>query len=89
LVIYHAASLAQQHNTPKALAVMNMLCLAFFFLSRPGQCMAPTADNATFRLQDVTIYVGNQCVLAPAAIDSDLDCTTFVTLTFTSQKNAL
>jgi hypothetical protein len=58
-VIYHAANLARQHATTEALAVINMLCLAFFFLCRPGEYTALTADNATFRLEDVTIYVGN------------------------------
>ena len=81
--------LAQQHATTEALAIINMLCLAFFFLCRPGEYTAPTADNATFRLEDVTIYVGNPRVLAPAATPFDLDRATFVTLTFTNQKNAV
>jgi hypothetical protein len=88
-VIYHAANLARQHNTSEALAVINMLCLAFFFLCRPGEYTAPTADNSTFRLADVTLYVGCRRVLAPLATDADLDRTTFVTLTFTNQKNAV
>ncbi len=88
-VVYHAANIAQQHATTEALAVINMICLAFFFLCRPGEYTAPTKDNATFRLQDVTFYVGNRRVLAPAATPFDLDRTTFVTLTFTNQKNAV
>jgi hypothetical protein len=66
-----------------------MLCIAFFFLCRPGEYTAPTKDNATFRLQDVTIYVGLRRVLAPVASDADLARATFVTMTFTNQKNAV
>jgi hypothetical protein len=88
-VIYHAANLARQHATTEALAVINMLCLAFFFLCRPGEYRAPTTDNATFRLEDVTIYVGNQRLLAPAATPFHLNRATFVTLMFTNQKNAV
>jgi hypothetical protein len=66
-----------------------MLCLAFFFLCRPGEYTAPAADNSPFRLQDVTLYVGTRRVLAATATDADLDRATFVTLTFTTQKNAV
>jgi hypothetical protein len=88
-VVYHAANIARQHGTAESLAVINMLCLAFFFLCQPGKYTAPTADNATFLLEDITIYDGNCRILAPAATEADLDRATFVTLTFTNQKNAV
>ena len=88
-VVYHAANIARQHGTAESLAVIHMLCIAFFFLCRPGEYTAPTADNAPFRLKDVTFYVGNRRVLAPTATDDDLARATFVTLTFTTQKNAV
>jgi hypothetical protein len=49
----------------------------------------PTGDNAPFCLEDVTLYVGNRRILAPLATEDDLNCVTFVTLTFTTQKNAV
>jgi hypothetical protein len=67
-----------------------MLCLAFFFLCRPGEYTAPTGGNAPFRLCDVTIYVGSRRVLATTITAADLDrAVTFVTLTFTTQKNCV
>ncbi len=66
-----------------------MLCLAFFFLCRPGEYTAPTGDNSPFRLADVTFYVGQQRILAINATTNDLLRATFVTLTFTTQKNAV
>jgi hypothetical protein len=89
LVIYHATSLAQQHNTVEALAVTHMLCITFFFLCRPGEYTAPNGTNAPFRLADVTFYVGARWVAASSATAHDLNCATFVTLTFTTQKNSV
>jgi hypothetical protein len=88
-VVHHAANIARAHNTVEALAVINMLCIAFFFLCRPGEYTAPTGQNAPFRLCDVTFYVGLRRVLAITATNADLDSATFVTLTFTTQKNAV
>jgi hypothetical protein len=70
-VVYHAANIARQHGMAESLAVINMLGLAFFFLCRPGKYTAPTADNATFLLEDITLYVGNRRVLAPAATEAN------------------
>jgi hypothetical protein len=88
-VICHAANIAKQYGIVEPLAVINMICLAFFFLCRPGEYTKPTGDNAPFRLEDVTLYVGNCRILAPLATEDDLKRATFVTLTFTTQKNAV
>jgi hypothetical protein len=47
-VIYHVTSIAQQHNTVEALAVTHMMCIAFFFLCRPGKYTAPNGTNTPF-----------------------------------------
>ena len=57
-VIHHAANLARQHGTIESNAIMNMICMAFFFLCHPGEYTAPTGDNTPFRLRDVTFYIG-------------------------------
>jgi hypothetical protein len=88
-VIHHAVGLARIHGTIEPLAVVNMLILAFFFLCRPGEYTAPTSDNAPFRLCDVTFYVGQRRVLAVTATEDDLARATFVSLTFTTQKNCV
>jgi hypothetical protein len=88
-VIHHAANLARGHNTIEALAVIHMLYIAFFFLCRPGEYTTPTGQNAPFRWTDVTFYVGMRRVLAGNATQDDLDRAPFVTLTFTTQKNAV
>jgi hypothetical protein len=72
-VIRHAANIAQQHGTPELLAVISMLCIAFFFLCRPGEYTAPTTNNASFPLKDVTIYVSPHCILTQFATEANLD----------------
>jgi hypothetical protein len=84
-VIYHAANLARQHGTVESLTIMNMICVAFFFLCRPGEYTAPTGDNHPFRL----FHIGMRKVLAPNATTNDLARATFVCLTFTNQKNSV
>jgi hypothetical protein len=88
-VIHHAVGLAWLHGTVETLAVMSMLCIAFFFLCRPGEYTIPTGDNSPFRLCDVTFYVGQRRVIAPTATADNLARATFVTLTFTTQKNCV
>jgi hypothetical protein len=86
-VVQHAANLARQQGTVEAISIMNMICLAFFFLCRPGEYTAPNGNNTPFRLQDVTFYIGLRRVLAPDATPDDLARATFVCLVFTNQKN--
>jgi hypothetical protein len=88
-VIAHAANLARSHNTVEAFVMIHMLCIAFFFLCRPDEYTTPTGQNAPFRWTDVTFYVGMRRVLAVNATPDDLDHGTFVTLTFTTQKNVV
>jgi hypothetical protein len=71
-VIHHAVGLARLHRNVDMLAVISMLCLAFFFLCRPGEYTAPTGDNSPFRLCDVTFYVGQRRVLATTTAAADL-----------------
>jgi hypothetical protein len=85
-VIQHAANLASQQNTADALAIINMTCLALFFLCQPGEYTAPTRENMPFRLWGVTFYIGMQCMLAHHATMDDIPHAAFVCLVFTSQK---
>ena len=71
-VIHHAANLARQHGTVESQAVVNMICMAFFFLCRPGKYTVPTCDNTPFRLCDVMFYIGLRRVLAPNATPDDI-----------------
>lgn len=66
-----------------------MICLAFFFLLRPGEYTATTSESTPFRLGDVGLSSGGTYVNVFTAPDEDLDAADFVTLTFTTQKNGV
>lgn len=55
-----------------------MLCIAL-----------PNGTNAPFQLAHVTFYVGSHRAVASSATAHDLDCNTFVTLTFITHKNSV
>jgi hypothetical protein len=71
-------------------AVADMICLAFFFLCRPGEyTVSPKPESCPFLLENVQLFVGNHRLDVLACSDPDLDSATFVTLTFTNQKNSV
>jgi len=72
-----------------AIAVADMICLAFFFLLRPGEYTGTTATSTPFRLCDVELRTGairHNVLTTPIPT---LRAATFVTLTFTTQKNGV
>jgi hypothetical protein len=66
-----------------------MIILAFFFLLRPGEYTGTASDTTPFTLQDVQVWIGQQRFLATSIPVADLSRVTFVTLTFTTQKNGV
>jgi hypothetical protein len=70
-------------------ATADMVCLAFFFLLRPGEYTGTPSDTTPFTLQDVQCWIGQQRFLATAIPLDDLPRVTFVALTFTTQKNGV
>ena len=85
----------QDHpNRAFADAIIDLACLAYFFLCRPGEYAKSTANDqgrsSPFRLQDVLFGTPTQNNLN-AAICSlhDVRRSTFVALVFTDQKNCV
>lgn len=70
-------------------AVADIATIGFFFLLRPGEHThsPPAADSHPFRLQDVTFRIGGTTVSAASGCTHLIPLATFVTLTFTKQKN--
>lgn len=71
------------------LALADMLCLAFFFLLRPGEYTGTASDTQPFLLQDVTFFIGSQRLNSITSPIAHIQSATFVTLEFTTQKNAV
>jgi hypothetical protein len=69
-------------------AVADMICIAFFFLLRPGE-YTYSKDNTPFCLQDVSLHI-TQRKLSPHRISAAaLNTVTAVSLRFTTQKNGV
>jgi hypothetical protein len=89
-IIRHVMALAVAVTATSYIqAVADMICLAFFFLLRPGEYTGTPSDTTPFCLQDVQCWVGQQRFLATTIPLDDLQRITFVTLTFTTQKNGV
>jgi hypothetical protein len=80
---------AQPSAPPDVQAVADMIALAFFFLLRPGEYTGTASDTTPFTLQDVQCWIGQQRFLATTIPLEDLPRVTFVSLTFTTQKNGV
>jgi len=66
-----------------------VITASLLFLFRPGEVAAPAGDAVPFRLGHVESRVGGRRVHADAATLADLDLATFVSFTFTTQRNAV
>ena len=63
------------------------MCLAFFFLLRPGEYTSTTNADATFSLADVRLFMGNCYLDLARAPIPFLNAAASVNLCFTTQKN--
>ena len=64
-----------------------MICIAFFFLLRPGEYTGTVNDEAAFSLNDVRLYSGTRRLHLDTALDAEIAAATSVSLYFTTQKN--
>jgi hypothetical protein len=89
-LVHHTVTTAHKHGQPSnaTQATADMICIAFFFLLRPGE-YTYTKNSTPFRLQDVLLYIG-QRQLRPHEISAvELNTITAVSLCFTTQKNGV
>jgi hypothetical protein len=87
-ILRHILQLANASTDSAAIAIADMIVIAFFFLLRPGEYTV-TTDNSPFRLQDIQLRIGDQRLSWHSATEHQLLCATFATLEFTTQKNAV
>jgi hypothetical protein len=86
----HVAALASAPAaTISTQAITDMITLAFFFLLRPSEYTGTPSDTTPFTLQDIQCWIGQQRFLATTIPIDDLPRVTFVSLTFTTQKNGV
>jgi hypothetical protein len=81
---------AHNNSNPSsaAQAIADMICIAFFFLLRPGEYTFTNA-NTPFRIQDVKLYIDTKELQIYQASPLEFSNVTSVSLTFTTQKNGV
>lgn len=87
-VLDNVREMAALHNDDVSLAVSDLSYMAFFWLLRPGEYCS-SSESHPFRLCDVQFFIGNQRIDPLTCALADLHRVTFVTLTFTTQKNGV
>ncbi|GFH62141.1 hypothetical protein CTEN210_18617 [Chaetoceros tenuissimus] len=88
-VIRRIAQISFAGNSPNQHAIADMIIIAFFFLLRPGEYSFSKTDSDPFLLADVKFWIGHQRLNTMTATPTQLLQATFVSLTFTTQKNGV
>jgi hypothetical protein len=70
-----------------SMSIADMICIAFFFLLRPGEYTGTTSDDTPFRIQDVGLYIRDRKLNLFHCSDAELNAATSVSYTFNKQKN--
>jgi hypothetical protein len=68
-------------------AIADMICIAFFFLLRPGEYTGTSTDSHPFLLEHVTLHLGSRPLHYITSPLAQLYAATSVTYTFPQQKN--
>ena len=68
------------------MSLADIICIAFFFLLRPGEYSGTTSDKTTFTLNDVYLYLGKQKLSFTTATDTELGAATFLCSSFHDKK---
>ena len=88
LVLYllNAAFAGEEPPAAEA-AIADMICIAFYFLLRPGEYTGTTSDDTAFSLNDIHLCLGTRRLDLEHSSTNDLKAATSVSLYFTTQKN--
>jgi hypothetical protein len=81
--------LAVASGSALAQAVADMICIAFYFLLRPGEYTASTSESTPFRFADLQLYLGGTRLNLLTCPEQYLLAATFASLEFTDQKNGV
>jgi hypothetical protein len=87
IIIFIAAQAFGDTRSDKAMAIADMITIAFFFLLRPGEYTGTLSDDAAFKMQDVGLYIEGCKLDLFSANDANIKSATSAYYTFTTQKN--
>jgi hypothetical protein len=87
VILYILEQAYGDNRTLTDTTIADMICIAVFFLLRPGEYTGTTAEDMPFRLEDVGVYIRDRKLDNAFASDAELDSATSVSYTFTTKKN--
>lgn len=88
-ILRHVMAQAALAHDAAHQACADMICLAFFFLLRPGEYTGISSDTQPFQLRDIRFFLGNLPLPTATTPAPQLLSASFVTLEFTTQKNSV
>ena len=88
-VLRRILAVAATNMDPLLVATADMICVAFFFLLRPGEYAVSPAESTPFELKDVQFFIGQRRLDSATASEAEILSATFASLTFDKQKNAV
>ena len=74
---------------PFNIALADLICIAFFFLLRPGEYVISPSESTPFQFKDVQLFNGQLRLPLQTATQAQILSSTFGSLTFDKQKNAV
>ena len=88
-ILRHVMAQALNSGDAFPMACADMICLAFFFLLRPGEYTGTVSSTQPFQLRDIRFFIGQLALSTATAPAPHLLTATFVSLEFTTQKNGV
>jgi hypothetical protein len=88
-VLHNACAIARSAADDHSMAAADLMWIAFFYLLRNGEYLLNAKDAHPFALRDLRVWVGTQIIDHLTAPLHMLQRATFISLEFTTQKNAV
>ena len=88
-VLRRIMAVAAAADCPVSQCTADMICIAFFFLLRPGEYAISHSDSDPFTMSSIQIFRGQHRLNFQTASEAQLLTATFCSLTFDTQKNAV
>jgi hypothetical protein len=87
-VLHNVRQMAAFHGDVISHAVSDLSYMVFFWPLRPGEYCS-SSESHPFRLCDVLLFIDYDRLTPLTCVLADLNYVTFITLTFTTQKNGV
>ena len=88
-LLYHIDSVSLNFGTEAQPALVDMCCIAVYFMCLPGEYTSATKGSTPFHFKDSELCIGGQRLYLQTTKEQKLEMEILYTLNFTDQKNAV